>query len=161
MTEENDELRELSIPSSKGFPIKISDNLHHKLENHLNSLKMLCKGVSRNKWILDAINEKLNDETLDDKIPEARRIMLYVPDRLKKRLEGYVNAIKKINQGFSQKQLIIEAIHEKFDREHKQVKDELKKLREASSSPSKFQNDITSKNLSDSSCHLQHKLENM
>ncbi|PJD94545.1 MAG: hypothetical protein CK425_11230 [Parachlamydia sp.] len=130
---DDDDLDDIPIPGTAGLPLRLDSHLFEKLENHLYSLKILCKGVSRNSWIIEAITEKLNDDVIDDRIPKMRRIHLDIPSPVKKKLEAHVQNLKKIHQGFSQKQLIIDAIYEKFDREQKEVKEELRKLREAKS----------------------------
>lgn len=125
-TETEDQLNKLLSTKQKSYTFTIGSNLHEKLEKHLFSLKAINKKSSKGKWVNDAIIEKLKHENVGD-LSKQRRIQVFLDDSISGEIERRIQVFKKVYSSYSKKQWILEAIHEKLDRESKVIKEEFKK----------------------------------
>lgn len=102
------------------YSFKVGENLFKKIEKNLHLLKYLDHNShSKQRWIVEALTEKLNHElkTPPDDIPRERQLTVRINDVLNKKIEKRTEFIKKFRNSYSKKQWVIEAIHEKLDRE--------------------------------------------
>jgi hypothetical protein len=116
---------------SLSYSVTIGDNLHKRIDKHLNLLKNLeDENYTKQQWLMAALKEKLEkDENLSD-IPKARHLRVQVDRNTHKKLESMVNLIKNFRRSYSKKQLLVEAICEKLDREEEKAKKLLLDLKE-------------------------------
>lgn len=119
-------MNKLTYRKQKSYTFTIGSNLHEKLEKHLFSLKAINRKSSKGKWVNDAILEKLKHENVGD-LSKQRRIQVFLEDSISNEIEKRIQVFKKVYSSYSKKQWILEAIHEKLDREAKIIKEELKK----------------------------------
>ena len=113
------------------YSITIGDNLYKRIDKHLNLLKNLeDENYTKQQWVMKALKEKLEkDESLLD-IPKARHLRVQVDRDTHQKLESMVNLIKNFRRSYSKKQLLVEAICEKLDREEEKAKKLLFNLKE-------------------------------
>ncbi|KIC71563.1 hypothetical protein DB41_AV00030 [Neochlamydia sp. TUME1] len=122
----DEQLNKLLSIKEKSYTFTIGSNLHDKLEKHLFSLKAINKKCSKGKWVYEAIAEKLKLENVGD-LSKQRRIQVFLDDNISNEIEKRIQIFKKVYSSYSKKQWILEAIHEKLDRELKLIKEEFKK----------------------------------
>lgn len=108
----------LSSSKPKGFSISVSEHLYNRFNKHLRTLKH-ATGTSktRQKWLEEAFLEKLanNAENLEDMLTE-KLLHFKVEKEIYDKIHEIVESIRKY-RNFSKKQWLLEAIHEKLDRE--------------------------------------------
>lgn len=125
-----DQQNELDSEESLGYAVTIGENLHQRIDNHLYLMKNLGKkNFTKQQWLLNALQEKLaQDETLVS-VPKERHIQIKVDHTTRKQLESRVDFIRNFRRSYSKKQLILEAIYEKLDREEEISKNLLLNLK--------------------------------
>lgn len=110
--------------NGKNICFKVGKSLYCRLGNHIRALKHLGRHGSKNDWMVDAIREKLSRETETVKdIPEQKAVNISVDPALRQALEKRVHFIKKFIPKYSAKKWIIEALHEKLEKEELAAKD--------------------------------------
>jgi hypothetical protein len=116
-----------------GYSIKIDAHLHKKLERHLKILKHLDQqSLSKQKWVMDAVQEKLSAEQNEKEIPKNFFLSLRINVSTNKKIESKVEYEKKFRDSYSKKQWLIEAINEKLEREEQKAKKLLEESRNLS-----------------------------
>lgn len=124
--ENSDEDNDTSILN---YSVTIGDNLHLRIEKHVRLLKILeDKSHTKQKWILNAVKEKLKKEC-DPLSSKDRHLQIKMDPKTHQLIEEQVNMIKKGRRSYSKKQLIVEAIFEQLDREEEKAKELLEKLK--------------------------------
>lgn len=119
--------------NTKDFSFNVGENLYKKLNNHIDLLKCLDdRSLSKQRWLTEAINEKLKDEDSNPNqtIPRAKTLHFLIKEDLLKKIESRVEIIKNFRTSFSKKLWMLEAIHSKLDREEAKAKQLLEKLKE-------------------------------
>lgn len=105
------------MTSIKKVFFQVGEHVNDKVEKHIRTLKFLKKGkISKNDWLAAAIKEKLEHEEDFDSIPRSHHYNVSLDASLHQQLEKRILFIKKY-RSFSSKQLFLEAIFEKLDRE--------------------------------------------
>lgn len=113
--------------------ISISEFLHKKLEKHLLVLrKLLRPGHTQEKWIMEAVQEKLLRDNPQKKSKKNKRICLLLDKMTNKLLEDRINAIRPFHSSYSKKKLILEAIMERLESEEDFVKTKLAECKQNS-----------------------------
>lgn len=118
---END-LDSLEQPHVKGYSVTIDEQLYKRLEKHIRVLKHIeHKGLTRQKWIMDAIKAKLNKEENLIELPKERYLVLKINEIINAKIDSKVNLQKKF-RSYSKKQWLLEAIAEKMESEENIIK---------------------------------------
>lgn len=111
------------------YSVTIGDHLHYRIEKHIRLLKLLeDEGHTKQKWILNAVKEKLKKEC-DPLSSKDRHLQIKIDPDTHQQIEEQVNLIKKGRRSYSKKQLIVEAIFEQLDREEEKARELLEKLK--------------------------------
>ncbi len=108
------------------YSFTIGENLHKKVEKHIHMLKCLeDRSLSKQRWIVDAIKEKLEfEESLGpDEFSKERFLNAKIDDRLDSKVEKRVDFHKNFRKSYSKKSWILEAVHEKLDRDESLIQD--------------------------------------
>lgn len=106
-------------PNVKGYSVTIDEQLYKRLEKHITVLKHIeQKGLTKQKWIMDAIKAKLNKDNQSDnfEIPKNRYLVLKINAPINSKIESNVSVQKRF-RSYSKKQWILEAISEKLNHE--------------------------------------------
>ena len=105
----------------KSYTMTLEERLHKKLEGHLKVLQHIdSHSHSKQRWIIDAINRKLEKEKRlsKDMITDDKRISLRVTHKMDQKIQNMVNLQKKFRKTpYSKKQWIADAIYEKLQEE--------------------------------------------
>jgi hypothetical protein len=123
-------------PSTQTFDKKrvytcgVSPHIYQKLEKHLFLLKTVDTKRTRKTWILEAIQEKLANETINDDIPKQKRVSVEIDESTHQQLDQRVNLMKKFHTTYSKKQWILDAILEKLDKDNKKISEKLTKIKD-------------------------------
>lgn len=117
----------LTIPSKPKqkcveYNVRIGNHLYQRITRHLLLLKQLKSSESKQKWVHEAIKEKL----VSDECSDERFLHLKLDLDLWNALEKKVESLKSSRRSVSKKVLIEEAIFEKLDREEHKSKALLK-----------------------------------
>lgn len=105
----------------KSLCFSISENLHNKLVNHFNHLRINnYKRLTKSQWVCEAIYEKL-EKKIQSSLHKQQRIHLKIPKRALDEIDAQIQILKKLHVSYSKKKWIMEAIYEKLDRESKGV----------------------------------------
>jgi hypothetical protein len=113
----DDNIALTAIECDAKFTFSLSQHLRNKLKRHLILLNAVKLKESQSKWVLHAIREKFETESVDEALKNEARITMFIDLPTLKELNQRVNVFKKFRRSFSKKQWIIEAISEKLDRE--------------------------------------------
>ncbi len=109
--------------SSSGYTIEIGENFYKKINNHVYLLRHIHKrDYSKNRWIMEALNEKLSQNLSPTEVPRRKQISLKIDANLRKNLEIKIEYIKKFRNNYSKKKFIMEALAEKLEREEEEFK---------------------------------------
>lgn len=120
-------------PSLHGYVIEISESLYHKIEKVISTLNKLDNhNHSKRSWAIEAIQEKLRSEEVFPNFLKGKHLNLFISQELNKELEKKVALLKKFRKSYSKKKWIIEALHEKLEREENQAKMLIEKFKELS-----------------------------
>ncbi len=114
---ENDKKKQQTL-GLKYVNLSVGEYLFGRIDKHIRSLKFLNKeGINKREWMASAIREKLATEDVGvDKIPRSKYFNIPVDEHLHSKLEERIGFIKKFRK-YSSKQLVLEAILEKLERE--------------------------------------------
>jgi len=111
------------------FTFIVGENLHNRINKHVNKLKSTeGPGQSKQKWVIDAIKEKLNAENLSEDLPREKSLGLKISLNLHNQILKRVEMMRKVRSSFSKKQWIVEAIADKLDRDERLVQRNLNTL---------------------------------
>lgn len=123
----DNELLELRIQKKRPVTYSISGNLHLKLKQHLLFLKVLNKPYSLNSWVTEAIRELIEKDPSE--IGREEHLVLRLDVSLENEMANIVKAVADKRTGsYSRKQLILEAVYNKLDKEHGDIKNQIQKL---------------------------------
>ncbi len=110
------------------YTVRIGNHLYQRINKHMRLLKNLKNETSKQKWIKEAISEKLKvDETSDENLGD-RFLHLKFEIELWHEVQKKIEILKTFYTSISKKQWIEEAIYEKLDREEQDSKDLLKDM---------------------------------
>lgn len=127
----NNEFKLPEEPNVKGYTITIDERLYQRLEKHLRILRHIeHKGLSKQKWVMDAIKEKLEKEDCDKNsaLPKDRHLVLMLNELINVKIASKVNVQKQFRNSYSKKQWLLEAIYEKLENEEHKTKQFLDEL---------------------------------
>lgn len=120
-----------SIPSEPKISFKLGAHISERIDMHLRSLKFLeKKDIKKKEWFAAAIKEKLQKEKKQPvlaQIPQRKHILFPLNEKLYQELQDHISLIKR-HCKYSSKELIIEAILEKLEREEHETKVKFAKL---------------------------------
>jgi hypothetical protein len=114
----------------KNYTVKIDDYLHKRLDKHLRIIKHIeQKGLSKQKWVMDAIHEKLEkDKQPEADLPKDHYLVLKFNEPVSEQIESKVNYQRQFRDSYSKKQWLVAAIYEKLEREEQKAKELLEEL---------------------------------
>lgn len=105
-----------------GYTVTISPYLHNRLEQLILIAKISNPGrQTKQKWVLDAIKEKLAREEKSKEIIPERKLNLKIDDSTFKKLKRRVELIKQFRTSYSKKQWIVDAILEKLEKDDHKI----------------------------------------
>jgi hypothetical protein len=111
----------------------MGEHLFNRLEKHLFNLSCIeDQRQSKQRWIIEAIKEKMERDfqSEDFSMPRFRKVFLKISKPLNRKLDSIISMIKKVRGSFSKKQLIVEAIQEKLEKDEPKINHSLKKIRQ-------------------------------
>lgn len=104
------------------YTVIISSHIYERLEKHITILKKLVdRSATKQRWIVDAIKEKLLNDANSTKPPKASTLNVKIESKYAKELAKRIEYIKKFRVTYSKKQWIVDAVIEKLDRDEKDV----------------------------------------
>jgi hypothetical protein len=115
--------------SSKSISFKVEEHFYDRVEKHIRSLKFLERqNIKKKHWFTAAIKEKLSrDKKLDiPNIPLSKHLQFPIDEELHSEFTKHLDLIK-MHRNYSAKQLIVDAILEKLDREEAEIRERLSK----------------------------------
>lgn len=111
-----------SIGNSIPYTITISPHIYERLEKHITILKKLVdRSASKQRWIIEAIKEKLLNDEDSTQPPKATTLNVKIEENLCREVVERIEFIKKFRVSYSKKQWIVDAVLEKLDRDEKEV----------------------------------------
>ena len=110
----------------------VQESLWKKFEKHIFLLKYIGGEKTKQNWMIDAVEEKLSKKEYEDlktllEEPE-KRMTIFLDEDLNERLEKQIELARKVQGSYSKKQLIIEAIIDKLEREREELEDVIKDI---------------------------------
>jgi hypothetical protein len=90
--------------------------------------KLIKRGASKQKWVEDAIREKLTNDETKTLIPKANTIYVKIDDNLKNQMEKRIEFMKNFCSSYSKKRWLVDAVVEKLERDEKEIDLKLSKL---------------------------------
>lgn len=135
------ESKSSSKSSEKAISIRVGEHLFSRVDTHVRTIRFLDKNSPKKKgWIATAIQERLEQEKgikspqdILKGVPCTKHFNFILEPELNEALENHVNILKKVRNGFSKKQWVLEAIIAKLEQEEMNFKKLLDK--ELSNSP--------------------------
>lgn len=121
---------------TKNYSLRISENIFNRINNHVHILKRLeSRSHSKQRWIEEAICEKLNhEEALNNiKLPKEKHLSFKISESLSKRIENRIELVRKFKISYSAKKWLLDAITEKLERENEKATALLLKLKDINS----------------------------
>lgn len=118
-------------PDLIGYTVKIDEQLHKRLEKHIHVLKHIeHSGQSKQKWITDAVVQKLAKEESEkiSELPKQRYLVLRLNKPINNKIESKVEYQKQFKANFNKKQWILEAIYERLEKEEPKTKKFLEEI---------------------------------
>lgn len=111
------------------YSFTVSQHIHERLDRHVFLLKKLIqRGASKQKWVVDAIKEKLTNDETKTSIPKANTIYVKIDDNLKIQMEKRIEFMKNFCSSYSKKRWLVDAVVEKLERDEKEVDMKLSEL---------------------------------
>jgi hypothetical protein len=107
---------------------RIGNHLYQRIAKHISLLKCLQNNDSKQKWIQEAVREKLKADEISNIEVGDRFLHLKFDEDLWFEIQEKVESLKAIHTSMSKKQFIEEAIFEKLDREERKSKELLKNM---------------------------------
>ena len=110
--------------------LNVGNNLYSRVKKHIHLLKRLkSQNFTLQRWIIDAIKEKLNSPEVNALTDQKENyIMFKLGKDLFDQVEQRVQLLKKVRRSYSKKQLIVEAIFEKLEKDDHGMQELLQKL---------------------------------
>lgn len=129
------EPRVISPPKHKRveYTVRIGNHLFQRITRHMVLLKHLKDSESKQKWIQEAIEEKLSSDKNSGKDPGDKFLHIKLDVELWEALNEKVELLRASHISMSKKLFIEEAIFEKLDREEHKSKSLLKNMLNLSS----------------------------
>lgn len=120
------------IDKQKQYPLRVGERLYKRIDEHVFFLKSQSRRQSKQKWITEAIQEKLEKEkrTRLPKIPRTKSISIKIESSVSKELEEKVDFLKKMKGSHTLKNWLIDAIEEKLESESYLVEKAVRSIRE-------------------------------
>lgn len=120
----------VSVPNQKRveYNVRIGNHLYQRISRHLLLLKHLKNTESKQKWVEEAIKEKLASEENSEEDYKDRFLHLQLEIKIWKAIQKKIDSLKSTRRSISKKVFIEEAIFQKLDREEQKSKELLKKL---------------------------------
>lgn len=119
----------ISLEESKltiGASFTISPHIYERLDRHILILKKLIdRSTTKQRWITNAIKEKILKEANNQQLPKATTLNIKIAKELEDELQRKVEFIRKFRASYSKKQWLVDAILEKLDRDEKGVEAKL------------------------------------
>ena len=111
----------------------LGQSLFERIENHIQKLKMLShSNETKQRWIIQAILEKVEHWESSERfqVTKHRSIALRIKPSLNKKIEEIIKFSKKLPgiRGNSKKNVILEAIQEKLEKEESEIKEKFRKM---------------------------------
>jgi hypothetical protein len=116
----------MEIEPGTRYAFSINPYLSNKLKKHLHLLNAINLRESQSRWVLQAIRERLDNESMDDILEKEVRVNITIDTPTRKALDHRIELCKKCRTSFSKKQWIVEAVAEKLDRDEKKLREKLK-----------------------------------
>ena len=111
------------------YSIKLDPFLKDKLDDHLQTLKFLHHPEkSRQTWILNAINEKIDREEDSEVLSKEKYLSVTLSEATRAKLEERLAEISQVIPGYSKKKWLLEAIEEKLEEERELVQSKISEL---------------------------------
>lgn len=110
------------------YTVRIGNHLYQRITRHLLLLKHLKSSESKQKWIQEAIQEKLAADEQTEVQDRDRYLHLSLNEKIWKDLEKRIDHLRTIRISVSKKVFIEEAIFEKLDKEESKSKELIKKM---------------------------------
>lgn len=108
--------------------LSLSEQIAKKIEKHILVRKSILKeiDVSKHKWALEAIKEKLEKEKdIRSCLTRNKSFNFELPDHLEEKIDERVDFVKKFSKSYSRKKWLVEAFLEKIDNEDGGIKTQL------------------------------------
>jgi|LakMenEpi03Aug12_release.lakeMendotaPanAssembly.Ray.scaffolds.fasta_scaffold03135_7 hypothetical protein len=114
----------------RSMTLNVGNNLHTRLKKHIHLLKRLkSQNYTLQRWMNDAINEKLKSSEINALTDQKETYIMFKLEKdLFDRVEQRVQLLKKVRRSYSKKQLFIEAISEKLEKDDFGMQELLQKL---------------------------------
>lgn len=111
------------------YSFKVEDAIYRRIEKIVHILTFLDQNQNaptKQKWLLEAINEKIENETeLPQEAISDKQLIVRIDENLNEKLDKKIAKIKKLRPNYSKKKWILEAICEKLEQEEAFAKDRL------------------------------------
>src|SRR5438105_2635223 len=118
------------VKEKGGYSVTISPHIHKRLERHIFIIKKLInKNLTKNNWLLSAIEEKLEREVPYQDVPAVNTISLKLDPKREQLILQRVNYVRKFRKSYSKKQWILDAITDKLERDEENVEKKLLETR--------------------------------
>lgn len=117
-------------PKKASYTFTVGKHLHKKMENHIRAVKFLDSNYSKQHWIADAIQEKLESERIQgpEEFTREHVVNMKIDKRLDQLVEKQVGIYRKFRKSYSKKLWLVEAISEKLDKEEAAIKKQVETL---------------------------------
>lgn len=110
------------------YTVRIGNHLYQRINKHMRLLKNIRRDNSKQKWIQEAIREKLKEDEISNENLGDRFLHLKFDMDLWQEIQKKIEILKAFYTSISKKQWIEEAIYEKLDREEQNSKDLIKDM---------------------------------
>ena len=107
------------------YSLRIGEHLHIRIDNHIHLLKKLeSRSHSKQKWLEDAVREKLDEEEnlSPENLPRDRYLAIKFNKFLSDRMDKQIQILKKFRVSYSTRLWVIEAICRKLEMDEEKVK---------------------------------------
>ena len=132
MKKKSDEIQQINSHSTKKkaveYTIRIGNHLYQKIDKHIRLLKHLKNDSSKQKWVQEAIREKLKIDEISHEQLGDRFLHLKFDVDLWLEIQKRIDMLKAFHTSISKKQWIEEAVYEKLDRDEKNSQELLKDM---------------------------------
>jgi hypothetical protein len=110
--------------SSKILSYRVGENVYNRIDEHVRVLKYTDKkAIKKKEWFAAALREKLEREKDLGifKSPRFKQLQFPIDEELQEKLEKRLSVIRKVRP-YTAKELVLEAILEKLEREEMKAK---------------------------------------
>lgn len=116
------QLKAVSVSPVGGYTVFISPHIYERLEQHISILKKAVdRNITKQAWLINAIKEKLENDSIDQHVPKANTLSVKIEEALENLILERIEHIKKFRSSYSKKQWIIDAVISKLDRDQTKV----------------------------------------